>query len=101
MKRIQLEKWVTVGAALVIGLCVASTARALDNSALDMLAYMHQKPDQFVLFNDGIEPLDFSTPHFVRICLEPQRATPSRTEILAEDSPEIASARPGLLAVRY
>ncbi|MFN8624375.1 MAG: hypothetical protein U0587_00060 [Candidatus Binatia bacterium] len=89
------------GAVLAFGLCAAPAARALDNSAVDMLTMMHTKPTQFVLFDDSIKPLDFAQPRTVNICLQPQNATASAAEEIAADSTLIAPAKPVPLLVTY
>ncbi len=101
MSRIRLEKWTVAGAALVFGLCAAPTARALDNSALDMLTLMQTKPSHFVLFDDGMKPLDFATARMVNICVQPQHTTPSPAEEIAAGSTLTAPAKPVPLSVIY
>jgi len=101
MKSLRLEKWVTAGAALLFGVCAASTAHALDNSALDMLTLMHTKPHHFVLFDDGMKQLNFSSKRSVNICVKPQRRTPTFADEVAEETAEVAPAKPVPLAITY
>jgi hypothetical protein len=86
---------------LLFGVCTASTAHAIDNSPLDMLALMHTKPHHFLLFDDGMKQMDFTHQRFVNICVKSQRRTPSPADEIAEGTPLVAPAEPVPLAVTY
>jgi len=101
MKSLRLEKWVMAGAALLFGVCTASTVHALDNSPLDMLTLMHAKPHHFVLFDDGMREVNFSSTRYVDICVKPQRRHPSLADEVSEGSTEIAPAKPVPIAITY
>ena len=93
-----------VGAGLCVislGLFAASPAFALDNSPVDMLALMYHRPNQFVLFDQSVEPMQFRTAHPMQICLKAERSRPSREQELDAGTTLTAPADPVPLAVSH